>query len=99
MVHGDVPVGGLGSGLGRDFGESFLSSRESGSRVGEYAVERFQGWGGQAEDGAGGRVDGGGGKDGRARDVAAGGRRLLEGKGLGGQVVGGEGKGEPGQVT
>ena len=46
VVHRDVPVGGLGSGLGRDFGESFLLSCESGSRVGEYAVERFQGWGG-----------------------------------------------------
>ena len=31
VVHGDVPVGGLLSGLGRDFGESFLASRESGS--------------------------------------------------------------------
>ena len=45
VVHGDVPVGGLGSGLSRDFGEPFLASCEGGSRVGEDAVERLQGWG------------------------------------------------------
>ena len=41
VVHGDVPVGGLGSGLGRDFGEPFLAGCEGGPRVGEDAVERF----------------------------------------------------------
>ena len=61
-------------------------------------MERLQGWGGYSEDVVGGGGDGGGGEDGRARDVAAGGRRLPEGRGLGGQFVGGEGKGEPRQV-
>ena len=73
VVYRDVLVGGLGSGLGRDFGEPFLTGCEGGPRLGEDAVERFQGWGGQPEDGAGGGGDGGGGEDGSARDVAAGG--------------------------
>ena len=34
-----------------------------------------------------------------ARGVAAGSKRLLEGRGLGGKVVGGEGEGEPSKVT
>ena len=97
MVHGDVPVGRLGSGLRRDLGEPFLASREGGPWVGEDAVERFQGRGGQPEDCASGGGDGGGGEDGSARDVATGGRCLPEGRGLGGEVMCGEGKGEPGQ--
>ena len=60
-------------------------------------MERFQGRGGQPEDCASGGSDGGGGEDCSARDVAAGGRCLPEGKGLGGEVLRGEGKGEPGQ--
>ena len=84
VVHGDVPVGSLGSGLGRDLGEPFLAGCEGGPRVGEDALERFQGWGGQPKDCAGGGGDGGGGEDGSARDVAAGGRCLPEGRGLGG---------------
>ena len=97
MVHRDVPVGCLGTGLGRDLGERFLAGRKGGPRVEEDAVEQFQGWGGQPEDCASGGGDGGGGEDGSARDVAAGGRCLLEGSGLGGEVMSGEGKGEPGQ--
>ena len=46
VVHGDVPVGGLGSGSSCDLGEPFLAGCEGGPRVGEDAVERFQGWGG-----------------------------------------------------
>ena len=92
-----MPVGRLGWGLGPDLGEPFLAGREGGPRVGENAVERFQGGGGQPEDRASGGGDGGGGEDGSARDVAAGGRRLLEGSGLGGEVMCREGKGEPAQ--
>ena len=73
MVQGDVPVGSLGSGLGRDLGEPFLGGCEGGPRVWEDAVERFQGRGGQPEDCASGGGDGGGGEDGSARDIAAGG--------------------------
>ena len=73
VIHGDVPVGCLGSRLGRDLGEPFLAGCEGGPRVGEDALERFQGRGGQSEDCAGGGGDGGGGEDGSARDVAAGG--------------------------
>ena len=96
MVHRNVLVGCLGSGLGRDLSEPFLAGREGGPRVGEDAVERFQARGGQPEDCASGGGDGGGGEDGSARDVAVGGRCLLEGRGLGGEVMCGEGKGEPG---
>ena len=88
VIHGDVPVGRLGPGLCRDLGEPFLAGREGGPWVGEDAVERFMGKGGSGR---------GGGEDCSARDVAAGGRCLLEGKGLGGEVLRGEGKGEPGQ--
>ena len=84
VVHGGVPVGCLGSGLGRDLGKPFLAGCEGGPRVGEDAVEQFQGRGGQPEDCASGGGDGGGGEDRSARDVAAGGRCLLEGSGLGG---------------
>ena len=97
VVHGDVPVGRRGSGLCRDLGEPFFAGREGGPWVGEDAVERFQGRGGQPEDCASGGGDGGGGEDGSARDVAARGRCLPEGRGLGGEVMCGEGKGEPGQ--
>ena len=97
VIHGDVPVGCLGPGLCRDLGEPFLAGREGGPWVGEDAVERFQGRGGQPEDRASGGSDGGGGEDCSARDEAAGGRCLPEGKGLGGEVLRGEGKGEPGQ--
>ena len=98
MVHGDVPVGSLGPGLGNDLCEPFLARREGGSRAGEYAVERLQGRGGQSEDGPGGGGDRGGGEDCCPRDVAAGGRRLEESRGLGGPVVGGEGEGELSKV-
>ena len=37
MVHGGVPVGRLGSGLGRDLGELFLAGCEGGPRLGEDA--------------------------------------------------------------
>ena len=97
VIHGDVLGGRLGSGLCRDLGEPFLAGREGGPWVGEDAVERFQGGGGQPEDCASGGSDGGGGEDGSARDVAAGGRCLPPGKGLGGEILCGEGKGEPGQ--
>ena len=97
MVQGDVPVGRLGSGLGRDLGEPFLAGREGGLRVGEDAVERFQGGGGQPEDGACGGGDGAEGEDGSAGDAALGGRCLPEGRGLGGEVMCAEGKGVPGQ--
>ena len=97
VIHGDVPVGRLGPGLCRDLGKPFLAGREGGPWVGEDAVERFQGRGGQPEDCASGGSDAGGGEDGSARDVAAGGRCLPVGKGLGGEVLRGEGKGEPGQ--
>ena len=72
VVHGDVPVGRLRSGLCRDLGEPFLAGREGGPRVVEDAVERLQGRGGQPEDCASGGGDGGGGEDGSVRDVAVG---------------------------
>ena len=73
VIQGDVPVGRLGSGLCRALGEPFLAGHEGGPWVGEDAMERFQGRGGQPEDCASGGGDGGGGQDSSARDVAAGG--------------------------